>query len=134
MSAGPAPSRPPAGPVSRKIALAAQIEELEREARLRPGVYARMVQRRELRQGEAEERMARLEGAIATLKWCQEHEHEIRAWSAARQREQLLARKAALEAELQAIELSDAVNTWARRGAVRDALAEVDAQLQEIGG
>lgn len=68
------------GPITRKIEISKQIEELEREKRMRLSVYPRQVTAGKLRQSEVDEAMERLEGAIATLRFCREHEHEFRAW------------------------------------------------------
>lgn len=72
------------GPVTRKIAIAKQIEELEREAGMRAGFYPRQVQSGKMRQSSVDEATERLAGAIATLKFNQQHEHLFRAWLAER--------------------------------------------------
>lgn len=62
-----------------------QIEEVERELRLRPGVYQRLVGRGQLRQAEADEHMARLEAALETLKWCRDNRDLLAAFKSAQE-------------------------------------------------
>lgn len=61
-----------------RISLTQQIEELERERAMRKDVYARQVQAGKLRQSIADFHMTRLDAAIASIRWLQEHEPVIR--------------------------------------------------------
>jgi len=56
-----------------------QIEELERERAKRTSVFAGLVSRGKLRQVEADEANARLDAAIATLRWCRDNRELIAA-------------------------------------------------------
>jgi hypothetical protein len=60
------------------VSLAQQIEEVERELKLREGVYARRVQSRAMRAGEAEFHIKRMRAVLATLTWLQEREALIK--------------------------------------------------------
>jgi hypothetical protein len=62
----------------RKIGLAQQISELVREQRMRARVYPRQIAKGDMRQSEADECNARLEAAIATLRWLQDNESVIK--------------------------------------------------------
>jgi len=60
----------------RKISLEQQISEVGREIGLRRNVYPSMVARGKMRQGEADEHLARLEAVFTTLTWLRDN----RAW------------------------------------------------------
>ena len=60
----------------RKIPLEQQISEVGREIGLRRNVYPGMVARGKMRQGEADEHLARLEAAYTTLLWLRDN----RSW------------------------------------------------------
>ena len=62
----------------RKISLGAQIEEIDREIRLRQGVYPRQIANGSMRESVAKEHMARLEAARATLAWLLTNETAVR--------------------------------------------------------
>lgn len=62
--------------MSRKIPLEQQIAEVGRELGLRRNVYPGMVARGKMRQGEADEHLARLDAAYSTLVWLRDN----RAW------------------------------------------------------
>jgi len=49
-----------------------QIEEVEREIRMRHSVYPRQVAKGKLRQGEADELIKRMESVLATLRWAKD--------------------------------------------------------------
>jgi hypothetical protein len=49
-----------------------QIEEVEREIRMRRSVYPRQVAKGKLRQGEADELIKRMESVLATLRWAKD--------------------------------------------------------------
>jgi len=53
--------------IKTKHSLRVQIEEVEREIRMRRDVYPRQVSRKRMRHGEAEERIAMMESVLATL-------------------------------------------------------------------
>lgn len=61
-----------------RVSLAQQIEELERERKLREGVYPRQVASGKLRQSVADYQIARLEAAKASLAWLAENEFTIK--------------------------------------------------------
>lgn len=61
------------------VPLLHQIEELERELVFRRDVYPRQVARKKMRQGEADQHMARMTAALHTLMWLQRNEEKIRA-------------------------------------------------------
>lgn len=60
----------------RKISIEQQISEIQREIGLRKNVYPGLVARGKMRQGEADEHMARIEAALTTLQWIRDN----RAW------------------------------------------------------
>lgn len=64
----------PRGPVTRKIELAQQIEEMQRLV----GDARMAAQKRGAGQGLAEEKLARQEGILATLEFCRDNEGDIR--------------------------------------------------------
>lgn len=72
------------GPVTRRIELAKQIEEMRHLLSEQRGVLADKARRRQIPQGLAEERLERQEGILKTLDFCQEHEAAIRTWMAER--------------------------------------------------
>lgn len=61
-----------------------QIDEVERELRMRPGVYQTLVSRGKLRQAEADEHMARMNAVLETLKWCRDNREQLAAFKAER--------------------------------------------------
>ncbi|WP_026379394.1 hypothetical protein [Afifella pfennigii] len=67
-----------------KHSLTAQIEEVEFEIRQRGGVYTRLVASRRMRQSVADLHMARMQAVLATLRWLQTNEGEVRAFVASR--------------------------------------------------
>lgn len=54
-----------------------QLDELEREQRMRASLYPGFVSRGKLRQGEADEQTARLDAAVVTLRWCRDNREII---------------------------------------------------------
>lgn len=62
--------------MKRKISIEQQISEIQREIGLRKNVYPGLVARGRMRQGEADEHMARIEAALTTLQWIRDN----RAW------------------------------------------------------
>jgi hypothetical protein len=68
----------------KRISLAQQIEELERERSLRVGVYRRAVSGGSMRLSVAEFHQERLAAAIETLRWLQANEADVRGFVAAR--------------------------------------------------
>lgn len=64
--------------------LQSQIAEVEQEIAMRHRVYRGQVASRAMREGEAELKIALMESVLATLRFCREHEQDIRAYIAAR--------------------------------------------------
>lgn len=62
-----------------KFSLNQQIEEIEREVRLRESVYPRQIAEGKMRQSIADYHLGRLKAALATLQWVRDHEAAIRA-------------------------------------------------------
>lgn len=60
----------------RKILIEQQISEVQREIGLRKNVYPGLVARGKMRQGEADEHMARIEAVLTTLIWLRDN----RSW------------------------------------------------------
>lgn len=56
-----------------------QIEEVEREIRMRGDVYPRWVRAGKMRQGEADEHTRRMVAVRDTLRWLLDHEAAIKA-------------------------------------------------------
>lgn len=56
-----------------------QIAEVGREIGLRKNVYPSFVARQKLTQGEADEHIARMEAAYATLKWVRDNRERLLA-------------------------------------------------------
>ena len=54
-----------------------QIEEVDRELRMRAGVYPGLIGRGKLRQSEADEQLARLQAVRETLVWCRDNRELI---------------------------------------------------------
>lgn len=71
-----------------RVALTVQIAEVRRELAMRRNVYPRQVSKGTMRQSEAELCIARMEGVLETLIFCQNHEDEIRTWMAEKQKQQ----------------------------------------------
>lgn len=63
-----------------KIAIAGQIAEVERELAMRRNVYPRAVAKGNMRESEAQLCLARMEAVLATLRFCQQHERDIRVF------------------------------------------------------
>lgn len=61
------------------ISLAQQIEEIEREIRLRDGVYQRQVAAGKMRQSIADYHMERIKAALKTLQWLRDNEAAVKA-------------------------------------------------------
>lgn len=61
-----------------KIPLSEQIKEVGREIGLRRSVYPGFVQRMKMSQQEADMRIATMEAVLATLKWVERHQDELR--------------------------------------------------------
>jgi hypothetical protein len=66
------------------VSLAQQIEEVEYELKQRANVYANIARRVPHRQSELDFHVARLQAVLATLRWLETHNDEIRAWVKAR--------------------------------------------------
>jgi hypothetical protein len=60
--------------VTRKIPIEQQISEVQRELALRRNVYPGFVARGKMRQGEADEHIARLEAVLTTLMWLRDNQ------------------------------------------------------------
>jgi hypothetical protein len=69
---------------SRKISLALQIAEIEREIGLRQSVYPRQVAAGKLHQSAADLQIEKLKAAWATLQWVLANEADVRAFVAAK--------------------------------------------------
>src|SRR5260370_18627451 len=63
----------------RKISLAAQIEEIEREIELRIRVYPRLISKGEMRKSVADYHMERMRAVLHTLEWLQKNEARIKS-------------------------------------------------------
>lgn len=61
-----------------RFSLAQHIEEIERELEQRARVYPALVSKRKLGASIAEYQVARMEAALASLKWLQRHERVLR--------------------------------------------------------
>jgi hypothetical protein len=61
-----------------KISLAQQIEEVEREIKLRENAYRSYGRTGAMRSSEAEFHIARIKAVLATLRWLQANEATIR--------------------------------------------------------
>ena len=59
-----------------------QIEEVEREIKLRRDVYPRMVLSGKMRQSIADYHMQRMEAVLRTLEWLRDNEAKIKAVAA----------------------------------------------------
>lgn len=73
--------------VTRKIALAQQIEEMRALVSENKTSLPARARRREINAGLAEERLRRQAGILATLEFCQANEADIRAYIASRKGE-----------------------------------------------
>lgn len=62
-----------------KFSLNQQIEEVEREVKLREDVYSRQVAQGKMRQSIADYHLGRMKAALATLQWIRDNEAAIRA-------------------------------------------------------
>jgi hypothetical protein len=56
--------------------LSVQIDEVEREISMRRYVYQKQVARKAMRQGEADEKIKRMESVLATLRWVKEDQEK----------------------------------------------------------
>lgn len=65
--------------MSTKISIGQQIDEIERELKMRRDVYPRWVSSGKIRQSIADYQVARLEAAKATLEWLRDHEMTVRS-------------------------------------------------------
>ena len=61
-----------------KFNLRQQIEEIDRELKMRASVYPRWVHAGKIKQSQADYHIARLEAVKTTLTWLQENETKIR--------------------------------------------------------
>lgn len=64
--------------MANPISIGAQIEEAEREIRLREGVYQRQVSSGKMRQSVADMHLERMRAILRTLQWLQANEETIR--------------------------------------------------------
>lgn len=69
----------------KKFSLAAQIEEVERELEYRAKVYPRIVSSRAMTQSVSDMHVDRMKAVLATLRWLQANETDVRAYVAAKQ-------------------------------------------------
>lgn len=60
------------------VSIADQIKEVGREIGLRKTVYKRRVATNDMTQQEADQRIASMEAAYATLKWVERHQDRLR--------------------------------------------------------
>ena len=65
-----------------KISLSQQIDEVERELRMRAEVYPRWVRNGKLRQSIADYQVERMEHVKASLEWLRDNETDVRAYVA----------------------------------------------------
>lgn len=65
--------------MTAKFSLREQLEEVEREIRLRKDVYTRAVAAGHMRQAIADYHLGRMEGVLATLGWLSDNEQRIKA-------------------------------------------------------
>ncbi len=73
-------------PYSPKITLRTQIKEVEREIMMRQRVYENQVRIRKMKQGEADLLISHMGAVLDTLRFCEKHIEDIRAWAADRER------------------------------------------------
>lgn len=62
-----------------KVSIGAQIEEVQRELKLRQNVYSTMVAQGKMRQSVADMHMARMQAVLETLEWCSDNAAQIAA-------------------------------------------------------
>lgn len=62
-----------------KHSITAQIEEVDRELRLRAQVYPRLIRKGDMRQSVADMHVDRMQAVLATLRWLQENEAKVKA-------------------------------------------------------
>lgn len=72
------------GPVTRKIELARQIEEMTLLLGEQRTELPSRQRRDRIPAGIVQERLQRQAAILETLKWCRDHEHEVRQWAADR--------------------------------------------------
>jgi hypothetical protein len=68
-----------AADMSKPISLAQQIEEVEREIKLRESAYRSYGRTGSMRTSEAEFHIARMKAVLTTLRWLQAHEATVKA-------------------------------------------------------
>lgn len=71
-----------------KHSIAQQIEEVEREIKLRREVYPRMVSAGKMRQSVSEYHLDRMLAVLTTLEWLRANEETVRAAVAAKEKAQ----------------------------------------------
>lgn len=72
--------------IGRKVSLASQIAEVDREIAMRRQVYGRKVNDRKMRQSEAELLIDRMQAVRNTLAWLKQNEADVRAFVEARRK------------------------------------------------
>lgn len=72
--------------IERKVSLASQIAEVDREIAMRRQVYGRRVNDRKMRQSEAELLIERMQAVRNTLAWLKDNEADVRAFVEARRK------------------------------------------------
>lgn len=65
--------------MAKRVSLASQIAEVERELKLRPPVYKRLVETRQMREAEAELHLAHMQAALESLQWLRQNRDAIEA-------------------------------------------------------
>jgi hypothetical protein len=68
--------------MTTKFSLGAQIEEVEYELKMRHDVYERRVAAHKMKQSLADLHIARMESVLATLRWLQQYEQDVRDYVA----------------------------------------------------
>lgn len=63
-----------------RVSIHQQIDEVDRELKMRAQVYPSWVARGKLRQSIADYQVRRLEAVMATLEWVRDNEIELRAY------------------------------------------------------
>lgn len=67
-----------------RISLTGQILEVERELQQRAKVYPRLVAAQKMKQGVADLLVERMEAVLATLRWLEKNEADVRGFVEAR--------------------------------------------------
>lgn len=70
-----------------KVGLSQQIACAERELKLRRSVYPGLCARGKMREGEAQYEISAMENVLATLRWVEANEADIREWIKAKKAE-----------------------------------------------